>query len=256
MVEAVIAKPLAPSPLYDAVVGARGRRLGEPVAPKHTPGHEQRLAGLRLLVVDDSETNREVARGIFADEGAAISLAGDGREALDWLLAHPDAVDLVLMDVQMPIMDGHEATRRIRSSPAIARLPVVALTAGAMRAQEAAAEAAGMDAFLSKPFDVDKAVDVILRLVHAAAGPVHERAAAAPRLPSAAAPSDAAGAADLPGLAVGRAWPSGKMRRSIGVICADSRASTPMRRFRSSRQTRTRRGGSRTSSRAWPATSG
>jgi PAS domain S-box-containing protein len=215
MVEAVIAKPLAPSPLYDAVVRARARRLGEPVAPKHTPGHVRRLAGLRLLVVDDSETNREVARGIFADEGAEVSVAGDGREAVDWLLAHPDAVDLVLMEVQMPIMDGHEATRRIRRSPAIARLPVVALTAGAMRTQEAAAEAAGMDAFLSKPFDVDTAVDVILGLARAGAGPVHERTAAAPQQPSAAAPSapdadpasvqpDLTGAADLPGLAVGR----------------------------------------------------
>ncbi|NBC47623.1 MAG: response regulator [Gammaproteobacteria bacterium] len=150
--DGVLAKPLSPSPLYDAVVRARGRRLGQAGEPAAAPRQQQRLPGARLLVVDDSEINREVAQRILANEGAAVTLAGDGREAVDWLLLHPGAVDLVLMDVQMPVMDGYDATRSIRCSAALAALPVVALTAGAMPAQAERAQAAGMDAFVSKPF--------------------------------------------------------------------------------------------------------
>jgi PAS domain S-box-containing protein len=199
LVEAVLTKPLAPSALYAAVVRVRSRRLGAP-KPKHVASLARRLAGLRLLVVDDSEINREVARRIFGDEGARISLAGDGQAALDWLLAHPDGVDVVLMDVQMPIMDGHEATRRMRRTPALCGLPVVALTAGAMPAQEIMAKAAGMDAFLAKPFDVDKAVAVILALARGEAQP----AATADPPPADGPPAGALANADLPGLDVGR----------------------------------------------------
>ncbi|MEA3642945.1 MAG: ATP-binding protein [Lamprobacter sp.] len=183
--------------------------------PKPLPGsaRAQRLAGLRLLVVDDSEINREVAERIFAKEGAHISLANDGQQALDWLLAHPRDVDAVMMDVQMPVMDGHEATRRIRRSEQLASLPVIALTAGAMRVQHRAAEQAGMDAFLSKPFDVEMAVAVILRLTTGqGAAPVAAvpDAESSPAIPAAeeapgAASSGSAGTPDLPGLAVGRA---------------------------------------------------
>ncbi|MFD2113266.1 response regulator [Thiorhodococcus fuscus] len=161
-VDAVLSKPVTPSQLYNAVIRKLSQRQGEPSQPP--PATSQRLAGLRLLVVDDSDINRKVASSIFDNEGAEINLAGDGREAVDWLIAHPDAVDLVLMDVQMPVMDGHDATRLIRRTPSIAQLPVVALTAGALREQETAALEAGMDGFLSKPFDVAKAVALIRRL--------------------------------------------------------------------------------------------
>ncbi len=200
LVEAVLGKPLTPSPLYDAVVRARNWRLGEPVAPAPPVGQTRRLVGVRLLIVDDSEINREVARQILAKEGAQVCLANDGQQALDWLLAHPRTIDLVLMDVQMPVMDGHEATRRMRQDQRLAHLPVIALTAGAMRAQEIEAEQAGMDAFLSKPFAVEEAVTMILRLTgehrsDAVTGPV-----AAPP-PAASIPS----AEHPPGLALDRA---------------------------------------------------
>jgi len=162
-VDAVLSKPVTPSQLYNAVIRKRSHRLGEP-SQTQPSAISQRLVGLRLLVVDDSDINRKVASNIFDNEGAEIHLAGDGREAVDWLIAHPDAVDLVLMDVQMPVMDGHDATRLIRRTPSIAQLPVVALTAGALREQETAALEAGMDGFISKPFDVSKAVALIRRL--------------------------------------------------------------------------------------------
>jgi CheY-like chemotaxis protein len=124
----------------------------------------QRLHGIRVLVVDDSEINREVALRILRGEGAIVALAADGQEALDWLQAHPDAIDLVLMDVQMPVMDGIEATRQLRRIPRFADLPIIALTAGAFKSQHEAAEAVGMSHFISKPFDVPSTIALIQRL--------------------------------------------------------------------------------------------
>jgi CheY-like chemotaxis protein/HPt (histidine-containing phosphotransfer) domain-containing protein len=145
-----------------ALVQARGiaEGLGWPVQTTVL----KELAGVRVLVVDDSEINCEVARRILHGQGAIVSLAANGQEALDWLQAHHDAVDLVLMDVQMPVMDGIEATRRLRQMPAFAHLPIVALTAGAFKSQQDAAHAVGMTHFISKPFDVPSTIAMILRL--------------------------------------------------------------------------------------------
>jgi signal transduction histidine kinase/CheY-like chemotaxis protein len=129
-------------------------------------GAQGSLQGVRVLVVDDSEINREVARRILHGYGAVVSLAVNGQEALDWLQAHASEVDLVLMDVQMPVMDGIEATRQLRRLPEFANLPIVALTAGAFKAQQDAAHAAGMTHFISKPFDVPSTIALIRRLIN------------------------------------------------------------------------------------------
>ncbi|NDP58628.1 MAG: response regulator [Oxalobacteraceae bacterium] len=136
--------------------------LPEPVVPESATG--LMLDGVRLLIVDDSDINREIAQRILADQGAQVTLAVDGRAALDWLLAHPDEVDLVLMDVQMPVMDGLEATRRLRRLPQFDDLPVVALSAGAFKIQRDEASAAGMNDFVSKPFDVPAIIALVQRL--------------------------------------------------------------------------------------------
>ncbi len=122
------------------------------------------LDGVRLLIVDDSEINRDVAQRILSGEGALVTLADNGQAALDWLLAHPDDVDLVLMDVQMPIMDGIEATRQVRRLPQFDDLPIVALTAGAFKTRHDEAHAAGVNHFLSKPFDVPATIALVQRL--------------------------------------------------------------------------------------------
>jgi CheY-like chemotaxis protein len=119
---------------------------------------------VRLLVVDDGDINREVAQRILCGEGATVLLAADGQQALDQMLAHPDAIDLILMDVQMPVMDGIEATRQLRRLPQFKHIPIVALTAGAFKSQQDAAHAAGMTHFISKPFDVPSTVALIQRL--------------------------------------------------------------------------------------------
>ena len=116
-------------------------------------GHgEKRLAGVRILVVDDTETNREIAVKLLSLEGALCETAENGCEAIERLRAGPSDFDLVLMDVQMPDIDGLEATRIIRHDLGLADLPVIALTAGTMASQRELALAAGMNGFVSKPF--------------------------------------------------------------------------------------------------------
>jgi len=122
------------------------------------------LQDIRVLVVDDNDINRDVAGQILRDQGAQPVFASDGKEALDWLCAHPAQVDIVLMDVQMPVMDGIEATRRLRAMPQFDALPIIALTAGAFQEQRTAALQAGMNDFISKPFDVPLAIALIARL--------------------------------------------------------------------------------------------
>ncbi|WP_082550979.1 CHASE domain-containing protein [Pseudorhodoferax sp. Leaf265] len=137
-----------------------------PQAPARPPAGPaaRRLQGMALLVVDDSEINREVAARILGGEGATVALADDGGSALALLAQQPTAFDVVLMDIQMPGMDGYEATRRIRATPALRHLPVVALTAGAFASQRSKALASGLDAFVAKPFLVDQLVQTLLHV--------------------------------------------------------------------------------------------
>jgi PAS domain S-box-containing protein len=165
MVDAILSKPVTLSALYNSVLQARRRRaanVGLLAEPEQA--ETQELLGLRLLVVDDSEINCEVAKRILEEHGAEVQLAFDGSAALDWLMAHPTGVDLVLLDVQMPIMDGLEVTRRLRRLPQFKALPIVALTAGAFKSQQDAAREAGMTDFIGKPFDVPSTVALIQRL--------------------------------------------------------------------------------------------
>jgi PAS domain S-box-containing protein len=164
LVDAILQKPVTASNLYNAVAQAQRKRVaqGQPV---QRPMTGKRLAGVRLLIVDDSEINRDVAQRILSDEGAVVTLAVDGKAALDWLLSNPNRIDLILMDVQMPVMDGIEATRQLRRLPQFDAVPIVALTAGAFKSQQDAARAAGMNDFISKPFDVQKTIAQILRLI-------------------------------------------------------------------------------------------
>ncbi|WP_426113460.1 ATP-binding protein [Massilia sp. PWRC2] len=174
-IDAVLTKPLTASTLYQAVIEARRQRASIEVGALAVKGAAAQLAGLRLLVVDDSEINREVARRILSDQGASVTLADDGGAALAWLDQHPDEVDLVLMDVQMPVMDGIEATRRLRAKARFANLPIVALTAGAFQSHHDAAREAGMSHFITKPFDIPLTIALIRRLTGLQGEPLRQR---------------------------------------------------------------------------------
>jgi len=164
----------------------------------------RRLQGLRLLVVDDNPNNQQVARELLTDEGALVSLADDGRQALALLDdagggAAP-AFDAVLMDVQMPVMDGHAATRALRARPALAGLPVIAMTANALPADQEASRAAGMDAHVGKPFEMEPLVALIRRLVGRGPAPAAPLPlSAVPALPEALLAQAEAAGLDLPG---------------------------------------------------------
>lgn len=122
------------------------------------------FAGKRLLLVEDNELNREIACMILCKYGFDIETAENGQEAVDMVAAAaPGYYDLVLMDIQMPIMDGHEATRRIRAleNKALAQVPIVAMTANAFDEDRKAAQECGMNGFISKPINMQEVLQAL-----------------------------------------------------------------------------------------------
>jgi PAS domain S-box-containing protein len=142
------------------------------------------LFGIRALIVDDSDINREVAKRILELDGVQVSLASDGQQALDRLRTAPDAFDVIFMDVQMPVMDGYDATRRIRRELGLIDLPIIAVTASALSSERQRAAEAGMTDFICKPFDGQSLARSVLRHIR----PVNTRQAA-PHPAAASAPS-------------------------------------------------------------------
>ena len=123
------------------------------------PDFAASFQGKRILLVEDNEINQEIAKAILEEAGFEIDIADDGTDAVGFIEGTPhDRYDLILMDVQMPIMDGYEATRHIRSmeDPAKAAIPIVAMTANAFEEDRQLALAAGMNGHVAKPIDVPK----------------------------------------------------------------------------------------------------
>ena len=125
------------------------------------------LAGLTLLLVEDNLTNQLVASELLLQQGANIQIAGSGSEALLMLEHNTPSVDLVLMDLQMPGIDGYETTRRIRQWPQFQQLPIIAMTANALASDKAACLAVGMQDHIAKPFSLDEVIAKILRYSNA-----------------------------------------------------------------------------------------
>ena len=123
------------------------------------------LDGVKLLIVDDTKINLDVAERIFTAEGAHVHCCDNARSALDYLHANPRNVDLVLMDIQMPHMDGYEAATKIRQDTRFDNIKIVALSAGALKSSQTSAHSAGMDDYISKPFVVADAVNKIRALI-------------------------------------------------------------------------------------------
>ena len=159
-VTAFCAKPLFLSELYDALQNASyPRDTTLPVMPEAGD-----LKGRRVLLVEDVELNREIAQTILTEAGLQVVSVENGKLAVDYMAqCKPGFIDLVLMDIMMPVMDGYEATRAIRAldDPAIAEVPIIAMTANAFDEDMHTAMKAGMNGYLSKPLDVDKLYDMM-----------------------------------------------------------------------------------------------
>ena len=144
---------------------AEARVANEDGTKQH--GHAEgvaEFAGKRLLLAEDNELNREIACMLLSKYGFVIDTAENGQEAVDLVAASaPDHYDLVLMDIQMPVMDGHEATRRIRNleDKELAKVPVVAMTANAFDEDRKAAKECGMNGFISKPINMQEVVQAL-----------------------------------------------------------------------------------------------
>ncbi|MDL5032274.1 PAS-domain containing protein [Pelomonas sp. APW6] len=162
----VMVMPVTPGQLGEALSQDATATASAPDAPA-----PQRLQGARLLLVEDNATNQQVALELLGDEGAQIVLAENGALAVERLRHQPGDFDAVLMDVQMPVMDGLTASRLIRGELGLATLPIIAMTANAMAQDQADCQAAGMTAFVGKPLDLNLLVQTLHRCCPSLAGP-------------------------------------------------------------------------------------
>lgn len=194
-ISAHLAKPVTPSLLFDTAMrlraGAEGFTSGHVTdaskragfsSGRGNPGRhhateiEETLStrqGARLLLVEDNELNQEVACELLTGAGFQVEIAANGQEALDRL--QQGTFDLVLMDMQMPVMDGVTATQAIRQHPQWTQLPVVAMTANAMEQDRQQCLAAGMNDFVSKPIEPDQLWQALLRWIPPRQSPVINR---------------------------------------------------------------------------------
>jgi len=167
----LLVKPVSPSLLFDAAIRALGgsQTAQLPLRPagKVSVQDLSPLHGAQVLLVDDNELNQQVGRDLLEAAGVQVALAENGQVALE-MLAQRD-YQLVLMDMQMPVMDGLTATRQIRANPRWRELPVLAMTANAMLSDREQCLAAGMNAHLAKPIDPDELFALLLQWLPVAA---------------------------------------------------------------------------------------
>jgi CheY-like chemotaxis protein/HPt (histidine-containing phosphotransfer) domain-containing protein len=213
----ILTKPVTRAALLDAsamalgqVGRSEGRGTGHPVSDSRA-----RLRGAHLLLVEDNLINQELAAELLGDVGITVRVAGNGEEALA-LLAR-EVFDGVLMDCQMPVLDGYDTTRALRKNPDWTDLPVIAMTANAMSGDRELALGAGMNDHIAKPINVEAMFNTIARWVR----PRRPRANGLAPDPAAAGPIDAL--ATLPGVdaAVGRTSTMGNdmlYRRLLGMF--------------------------------------
>ncbi len=191
----ILSKPVLPSTLLDAVLHAMGREAAV-YSRRSVPRLQGRqaveqLRGVKVLLAEDNEINQELMLDLLGSNGIQVSVAGNGREALEWL--ERETFDAVLMDIQMPVMDGYSAARRIREQDRLRNLPVIAMTANALASDREKVLAAGMNDHIAKPVKVDEMFETLGRWVKRGGGAVEPEL----RVPDAG-PADAM--PELPGV--------------------------------------------------------
>ncbi|MGH6646278.1 response regulator [Aquabacterium sp.] len=173
----VLNKPVTPSTLHDGISRALGQSTEVPTTAHHTSKilevAQRQLAGARLLLVEDQPLNQELACDLLERAGIQVVTAVNGREALDKLEAGAQ-FDGILMDCQMPVMDGYTATERIRARPEWQNLPIIAMTASAMASDRDRVLQSGMNDHITKPLDLTQMFNIMARWIvpaHPASNP-------------------------------------------------------------------------------------
>ncbi|MCB5183984.1 response regulator [Methylobacillus gramineus] len=151
--DAFLVKPVSQSSLIDTLVGLYSSVVSE--QSYALPNSIYDLSGMRLLVVEDNDINQQIASELLQSVGAVVDIADNGQVALDKLIATPAGYDVVLMDLQMPVMDGYAATTAIRSDARFDHLPVIAMTAHATLEERQRCIDLGMAGHITKPIDPD-----------------------------------------------------------------------------------------------------
>ena len=163
----VLTKPINASVMFDTAMHVLGavqqRPHQDPSEMLLAPPKLATIVGARLLLVEDNDLNQEVASGLLEQAGFVVDVADNGAIALS--MVQKTRYDLVLMDMQMPVMDGLDATREIRKLDECAKLPVIAMTANTMQGDPEKCYAAGMDDFVAKPIDPEKLWAALLKWV-------------------------------------------------------------------------------------------
>ncbi|WP_018946478.1 response regulator [Thioalkalivibrio sp. AKL17] len=165
--DALLLKPFTPSRLHDTLLETLSTGPADaPVPRRHTPAPTDASLVGHVLLVEDNPINQQVARELLQGTGVTVEVANNGQEALDRF--ESGTFDLVLMDVQMPVMDGYDATRNLRRRPGLESLPVIAMTAHAMSGDRERCLDAGMNDYLSKPVQPDTLHTMLARWLPAA----------------------------------------------------------------------------------------
>ncbi len=158
-----LVKPVSPEMLAEAILSAIEQKFlySRQIPERMEAGSDRTDA--HLLLVEDNEINQLVSVEALERAGFKVTVANDGREAVDAVKNH--VFDAVLMDVQMPVMDGYQATREIRAIPRFSTLPIIAMTANAMVGDRELARASGMNDYVSKPIEPDHLIAVVRKWV-------------------------------------------------------------------------------------------
>jgi signal transduction histidine kinase/CheY-like chemotaxis protein len=157
--DGIVTKPMTPASLFDAVTRAQS---GDFTGILPAPGKaDRRLAGMRLLVAEDNAINQQVIEQILTRAGADVVIAANGQAAVEALRLPGARFDAVLMDIQMPVMDGYSATRVIREKMGLVDLPIIAVTAYAQPEESGKSRRFGMAGHLVKPVDVEDLLDIL-----------------------------------------------------------------------------------------------
>jgi PAS domain S-box-containing protein len=195
-----VTKPVSPSTLLDSIMTAFGKKKSgwqdRRFDLSKTPGGLGDIRGARILLAEDNEVNQQVAFELLSSVGLEVTIANNGKEVLDYL--QDRTFDAILMDVQMPVLDGLEVARRIRAGKNQADIPIIAVTAHAMRGDRDKSMRSGMDAHVTKPLDPDELFKALVNHIKPLRRPVGKTSS--PKAPATVRHTQSIRLSELPGI--------------------------------------------------------